>query len=233
MTWPSFQCFCFFGKFSINIVKCNPSTLLFLSLSVSISYFSFPAFLSVLVSCTYDGVYLVATWRYWIGNVDFERRMCTYHRGVLVGLHTAELFCNSTSILRRIIRCTSRVAEWWEGIECHPILSVHTPRILAYYTNVIIRDHPFLTVVWQVAAFEFVILGVIPFPFIAYRSAVGYDRLDPGIGHDGCGVSTSLSSCIRCRISHYDFAYIVAGAHLTLLLLASRIRDLHKSIGRT
>lgn len=31
----------------------------------------------------YDCIYLVGNWRYWVGHVDFELRMCTHDRGVL------------------------------------------------------------------------------------------------------------------------------------------------------
>lgn len=74
----------------------------------------------------YDCISLVASWRYWVPDVDFECRMQAYDEGVLVGCHNVELFAN-TSTIRGGLH-DSRL-EWWEGVERCRGLSVPTPPI--------------------------------------------------------------------------------------------------------
>lgn len=49
------------------------------------------------------------------------------------------------------------------------------------------------------------------FTVVAERGVVGYGCRGPVISHGGCGVITSLSSGVRCRIDQYDFVQFVAG----------------------
>lgn len=54
-----------------------------------------------------------------------------------------------------------------EHIECCRVLSVLTPFILAYYTNVIIGHHSGATAIWQGATLEFVIVARMRFFVVA------------------------------------------------------------------
>lgn len=84
--------------------------------------------------------------------------------------------------------------EWWGRVECCRILSVPTPPILDYYTNLVLDDHSGAMTVWLVAALELVILALLRFLVIAGHGAVRYDCHDPGMDHADSSVITPLAS---------------------------------------
>lgn len=79
------------------------------------------------------------------------------------------------------------------------------PPILAYYSNVVIGDHPGATAISYLTSLGIVILALMRFIFVVECSTVVRKGRDPCTGHGDCGMINPLWSAVQRCIGNQSF----------------------------
>lgn len=72
-------------------------------------------------------------------------------------------------------RLYAALPSWWERVECCHVLTVPTPPVLAYFTNLVVVERPGTAAVRKNAALEFFTKVLVRFLHAAKRGVVGFN----------------------------------------------------------
>lgn len=123
--------------------------------------------------------------------MDFKRCKRDHAWDVLAGWRNVELFAVLRSSKNKLL---AESLQWCERVECCRILSVPAPRVLVYYSNAVISDHPNGGVIWNVAALELVTLERMSFLAAAEKALSDMDATTLSKGHGDVDFSSDLQA---------------------------------------
>lgn len=89
--------------------------------------------------------------------MDFEYGVCVHACSVLVGWQNEGLIALPWLMLPQLY---AGRPSWWERVECYRLLTVLTPPVLAYYTNLVFYECSGAGAVRRVAAIELVTMAL-------------------------------------------------------------------------